>query len=491
MQGFLCCCALGLLLLPVLGSTGPQLTFGVLADVHVQGGMNHHSAQVFRQALTVLGQHRVDGVVVCGDLTQGGRIAELKTFADCWWSVFPGDRRADGGHVERLFALGDHDVEREHWFRKYRPDDLKNPQWLADMRANDIAFVDRAKVWKDVWGEDFAPIQRRTVKGYDFVLAHLVNRDEDGLRYADPLHIPGLEEFFATNSFDRSRPFFYVQHKIPRGTVGGPSQSGQDAGRTSAILSRFPNAVAFNGHKHRTATEELSLWQGAFTAVQAPGLATLLTAAGRENGRCSCEAPVSDPPQQMPQIDTTQDGSHALVVSVYADKLVIERLDVQHGGEPVADPWTVRLPNDGSVAYDRRGEGAPVPQFPANAQVSVKQVRGKDRAGTERDQLVVTFPSARATDATPRAYDYEVTALVTKGVVTRVVSQKRVYSPKCYWPPAYDTGDVTCVFARFEIPDNHESVTFVVKPLNAWGASGHEIRSVPAPYWSKGALYPF
>lgn len=82
--------------------------------------------------------------------------------------------------------------------------------------------------------------------------------------------MPGLEEFFAANSFDRVKPFFYVQHKIPRGTVGGRFQSGQDSGRTTTILSRYPNVVGFNGHKHRTATEELSLWQGAFTQIQAP-----------------------------------------------------------------------------------------------------------------------------------------------------------------------------------------------------------------------------
>ena len=35
---------------------------------------------------------------------------------------------------------------------------------------------------------------------------------------------------------------FYVQHKIPKGTVGGPTQTGQDSGRTSALLAKHPNA---------------------------------------------------------------------------------------------------------------------------------------------------------------------------------------------------------------------------------------------------------
>ena len=474
----------------------PAVRFGVLGDVHIDqrhfgepgGG---HSVEVFRTALRCLGARSVDGVVIAGDLTQDGGIAELKRLEATWREVFPGDRGPDGRHVERLFAFGDHDVEKPYLYLKYWPEKLKNRKLIDDMTTNHIAYVDRAKVWRDVFHEDFAPIMRKTVKGYDFVLAHLVNADADGLRYADPLHIPGLEAFFATNAFDRTRPFFYVQHKIPKGTVGGPHQSGQDSGRTSAVLARYPNAVGFNGHKHRTATEELSLWQGAFTQIQAPGLATLLTAAGRENSRCSCEAPCATPAQQMEPLDTRLDGSHALVVSVYGDRLLVERLDVLHGGEPVAEPWTVRLPNDGSASYAARGRTAGVPQFAADARVSVATRRGKDRAGAETDQIVVTFPPARSTATTPRAYDYEVTALLAKGVVTRVAAQKRVYSPKCYWPERHDTNDVACVFGRAEISDNHESVKFVVRPMNAWGVAGEPIESKPGAYWPKGALYPF
>lgn len=470
----------------------PRLTFGVLADVHVDemhfdepgGG---RSVVVFKTALECLRARAVDGVVICGDLTQEGRIAELERLAATWREVFPDDRRPDGERVARLFAFGDHDVERPFLLLKYWPDELKDPAVVDDLRRNHIAYVDRAKVWKTVFHEDFAPIRRVRVKGYDFVLAHLVNADEDGMRYADPLHIPGLEAFFATNAFDRAKPFFYVQHKIPRGTVGGMHQSGQDSGRTTAVLSRHPNAVGFCGHKHRSATEELSLWQGAFTQVQAPALATLLTAAGRENSRCSCEPPCATPAQQMEPLDTRLDGSHALVVSVYDERLVIERLDILHNGEAVADPWIVPVPNDGSADYARRGEHAPVPQFAAGAAVKTATRFGRDRAGAVTNQVVVSFPPARS----PRAYDYEVTAVLTKGVVSRVVSQKRVYSPKCYWPEGRDTNDVVCVFGQCEIPDNHESVVFELRPMNAWGKAGEPIRSQPAAYWPKGPLYPF
>ena len=468
----------------------PLARFGVISDVHILPSDKHRS-DVMRDALKYLDSRKVDGVVACGDLTQNGTISELQHFADIWKSVFPGDRRSDGGHVEKLFVYGDHDTEPTFYtgVLKYYKEHGTYPDWL--LKRGDIVLNDRAKQWKAAFGEDFAPIMRKRVKGFDFVLAHLVNLDEDGMRYADPLHIPGLEEFFATNTFDNVKPFFYVQHKIPKGTVGGPTQTGQDSGRTSAILAKHPNAISINGHKHRTATEELSLWQGAFTAIQSPALFTLLTAAGRENGRCSCDAALSDPPQQMQQINTIPDGSHALVLTIWPDRIVVDRVDVIHGGEPVAAPWVIKWPNDGSASFEARGKGVPAPQFAPGAQVTARKIAGSDRSGKKLAQIEVRFPPAKSTAMTPRAYDYEVRAVLRKALVTRIVATKRVYSPKCYWPEQYDTGDVACLFGRFEIPNDHDSVTFVVRPLNAWGVAGAAIESSPATYDKAKVLYPF
>ena len=462
--------------------TEPLARFGVISDIHILL-TDAHRSDVLRMALEYLDGRKVDGVVACGDLTENGTIDELQEFARIWKSVFPEDRRTDGGHVEKLFIYGDHDVEPTFTPNvvKYRREHGRFPDKI--LKRGDIVLNDRAVQWKAAFGEDFAPIMRKRVKGFDFVLAHLVNLDEDGMRYADPLHIPGLEEFFATNMFDAVRPFFYVQHKIPRGTVGGPTQTGQDSGRTSAILARHPNAIAINGHKHRSATEELSLWQGAFTALQSPALYNLLTAAGRENGNCSCDATISNPPQQMSPMKTTQDGSHALVLTIWQDRIVIDRVDVVHGGEPVAAPWVVRWPNDGSASFEQRGKGVPAPRFPSGAKVQVRKIPdGHDRAGKPGWQLEIRFPAAKSTATTPRAYDYEVQAVLQKALVTRIVSTKRVYSPKCYLAENRDTNEVVCLFGRFEIPDDHDSITFVVRPLNAWGVFGAEIRSEPAAY---------
>ena len=50
---------------------------------------------------------------------------------------------------------------------------------------------------------------------------------------------------------------------------------------------------------------------------------------------------------------------------------------------------------------------------------------------------------------------------------------------------------MTCLFGRFEIPNDHDSVTFEVRPLNAWGKPGEPIMTEPATYDKAKVLYPF
>ena len=475
----------------------PKAVIGLLSDVHLKAlspdpdpEFDVRSVETFRRALEWLDSEKADGVVVSGDLTQLGMIPELKKFAAVWESVFPGNRRRNGEKVEPLFIFGDHDVETFSSFVDDYRNLFRKEGTLERHLEQDLALHDRAKQWEACFHEPFAPIRRRTVKGYDFVLAHLDHLDVPGMRHGDPLHIPGLEEFFATNRFDNSKPFFYVQHKIPKGTVGGPTQTGQDDGRTTAILSRYPNAVAFCGHKHRSAVEELSLWQGAFTTVQLPALQRLLTAAGRENSRASCEAACATPPQQMEMLGNVTPGAHAMLMKIYEGFIVIERVDAEHGFEPVADPWTMRLPNDGSAAYAARRAVAKTPAFAEGAKAEVKRVNGRDRAGHEVRQLEVSFPPAVSPDGT-RAYDYEVTPVLVKGVVERRLVTKRVYSPNAFYPPRFETDPVVCRFAFGELSDNHDTLRFEVRPLNAWGDAGGTIETEPAAFDPAPPQYAF
>ena len=118
------------------------------------------------------------------------------------------------------------------------------------------------------------------------------------------------------------------------------------------------------------------------------------------------------------------------------------------------------------------------PAFPVDARVTVVTRKGRNRARREHDQVVVTFPPARATATTPRAYDYLVTAEVREKGVWKPLLARAVFSPGCYRPDAEETVPVTCVFAAAELgPASKEELRFSVVPRDSFGRAGKALQS--------------
>lgn len=461
--------------LPLSGKV--RLRFGVLADIHVSGS---ETCDTFKNALRYFDGRRADGVLVCGDLADFGLESELGHVADAWYEVFPDGRRSDGEPIVNLMHYGDHDMSD---IRKRRRD----YEARKDFYDRQAIIRDPAGCWERCFHEKWEPIQVKMVKGYTFVLGHH--------QYGTPENrkgnvVLGVDKVLSEISIDPGKPFFYSQHRIYKNTAGGPDVWGQESGIVGEILSQYPNAIAFCGHGHVTCTDDRNLWQGAFTALEVPSLKYLLQHAGRENGfslndqqgsRDGNGGGAVKPASQMP-VMVTYDGVHrqGYFVSVYDDRIVIERLDFGHGTEEVAPPWTIPLVSgrpDRSLTFAARAARTPPPHFGADAKVQVVEIEGKDRNGVATAQFRVCFPPALTDGASPRAMDYEVTAEIVKGDVVRIAAQKRVYSPNIDFAEARETNPVVCIFAKDEICSNRDALRFVVRPVNVWGAKGPKICS--------------
>ena len=148
----------------------PLLKVGVISDVHilVAGDSRWQSCEVFEKALRLYDSMRADAVLLCGDIAYCGLVAELECAASIWKKVFPEGRRSDGEPIVQLFELGDHDLggfaHKYQWALKNSadPDAVNHPLVDADIPA----------VWERLFGEKWTPIQLKTVKGYNFVVAH-------------------------------------------------------------------------------------------------------------------------------------------------------------------------------------------------------------------------------------------------------------------------------------------------------------------------------
>lgn len=447
----------------------PKLVFGAISDVHISSlrdGKSGYAGDTvhLEKAFTYFRDHGADGVVIAGDMANDGLLDQLVLVGNTWKKVFPGNRGLGGKHVEKLFVYGNHD------------------RWMGARRGRPTVGPNYAESWRTAFDEDYDEILIKEVKGYRFVLNHLLEYPADGA-YA---------EFIANHRrfLTGSKPFFYVQHYHPRGTCSAPWTWGQDNGVVTKILSSFPNAVAFSGHSHTPLCDDRTVWQGAFTSIGTASLRYLIPFGGRENSVVFGARRDLLPDQQMRQIDCS-DGKNGLLVSVYDDCLVLARRDFQYD-LPVGADWVIPWPRDNSFAFAPRAARASVPEFPVGAAVTITKGRGKTRKGVPMPQTTVTFPNVRGP---VRAFDYEVVVECEDVDTTKILATKRVYSDGYYRAPEKDVKQVSCVFGDNELTapaykswDSMRKVVplttqaaarwrFVVRPCNCFGGKGKAIYS--------------
>ena len=478
-------------------SGAPNLRVGLLSDIHMSGPSD---TVWFEKALRYFDAQKVDAVAITGDLTRYARIAEMKYTPDVWFKVFPGDRRSDGGHVERLFITGNHDLDA--WNESGRPPfGFKD---RADARQNCFYF-NREKVWEEFFHEKYRPVMVKTCKGYVFVMRNWIpflGNPEKCRDFPDlPLETSPLKEVLSKldGRLPKGRPFFYLQHDQIDGTVNAPwllggekFNNGYDDGLARSCLKAYPNCLALTGHSHYSLTDEMSIWQGEFTAVNCSCLGGYaFSYPGRENGFAGPDFH-RKPPFEMDKFDH-QAVHQGLVMDVYDDRIVFKRLDLAEG-RSLGPDWVVSLfggrtvPPHGMPKYDfaSRAKAAKAPQFAADAKVSVRRIKegfrrtaggfgGLDKSDPH-PQFEVSFPPVTTASSPSRAFEFAVSAEIRDGDLVQVAAEKRVLSPNAMQAEAKDVAPCACVFSASVVPSNCK-VRFSVVPMDCWGNRGRAIVS--------------
>ena len=444
-----------------------RLKFGVLSDIHITEKPN--SCDILEKAFLRFCKSNVDAVIIAGDLADHGFIPELLRVGETWRKVFPGNRREDGGVVEKVFVTGNHDIDAWH----YRGP--KKRGITREKNGDIILEFHLADAWRKAFDEEYSPMYIKTIKGYPFVG---VNYDKEG-SYLKPDAISSFLEGHR-KTLEGDKPFFYVQHYHPKGTCSAPWVWGQDAGYSTAALSKFPNAVAFSGHSHTPLTDDRTLWRGNFTSIGAASLRYLYPFGGRENS-CVCGEMEKWCKDQMPVVikETSHQGQ---IVSVYDDCMVIERIDFKHN-LPAAPDWIVPVPAVAS-SFEERAKKAGVPKFAADAKVKVERINGETRNKKKLEQFVVSFPNIRPNGKGVRPFDFRVEVEAMNVDRSCIWATKRVYSPHFCWAAKKDAPTVICVFACSDLPrencvpdERGRRFRFVVSPANSFGVHGPAIRS--------------
>jgi predicted phosphodiesterase len=442
----------------------PRLVFGVIADVHIGGKPD--AAETLEKTLRLLDKRGVDAVLCAGDIAHSGHIGEIEKFAEVWNKVFPGGRGSDGRAVELMISTGNHDVGG--WGGRWNG--FSEERMLAERFDYKDNF---RKTWERLFGMKWELVWRREVKGYTFI----------GSQWSSLK--PPIEEYFRNHAGELrgSKPFFYCQHAHPKDTCHGAYGNGSwDDGASVRALSAFPNAVAFSGHSHRSLADERAVWQGAFTSIGAGCIHEGGLDYNYDNGSAfwhpSFKRNLMSPLQNPSGWGGDDEGGNFEIVEVFDSRLVVHRLSVAYGGEPIAPAWTVPIPAvaGGSFDFAVRKAKRSAPQFSADAKVRIEdcprghRLASKARAG--EPCVYVSFPAAEPVDGC-RVFDYVVTAEAAG--VGRV--EKKIMAAGFARPGARAGQPGECLFSAAELPKS-DRIVFTVVPRDCFGLSGRPISAV-------------
>lgn len=478
---------------------GPNLRVGILSDIHVT---SLGDSSWFEKALRYFDSIKVDAVLITGDLTTWNKKHEFEAVATTWFKVFPNDCRSDGVRIERLFLTGNHDVDG--WC--YGGARFKT---RAEAEPESF-FFHREEFWKELFHEDYKPIVVKEVKGYTFILRNWMSliENERPNEMTSGFHNEKtpIKSVLAElgDKLRAGKPFFYGQHEQLDDTVnatwlvkGRKWGNGQIPSITRDCLSTYPNCIAFSGHSHNSLTDERSIWQGAFTAINcscARGYA--FTPPGRENG-FSCPDFNRKPPFEMEKFDH-QAVRQGLVMEVFDDRITFQRREFTYD-QILGEDWVLPIfaggalvPPNGTPKYDfkSRAAAASGPVFAKSAKVSVEWVekgyrRTADGTGaldrsSPHPQYKVSFPPITRKGSPSRGFDFKVVCEARTADDVKVVETRSVFSPNVYQAESRDTAACSCNFPADHIPTTEET-RFVVTPFDCWGNAGAPIASA----WQK------
>ena len=407
--------------LPALAvpETKPVLRFGFMTDTHV--GKTVASCARVRQALELFREKGVELVINGGDIADWHYPTGYAAYRQVFDEVFAG-----GAKPREIYAYAWHDSYA--WKGRPRSETAVHaPEAFEDVRK----LLKAPNAHTDII----------RIKGCTFLVFPQFTGQKGFLSWQE--YESRVAQACGENP---GKPVFVVDHVPPRGTVYDSYNWGNP--RTREILGRYPQVVDLSGHVHGSLRNDLLIWQGEFTVVNAGCLQVW-------NGLLAA----NDAPGKQ--------SYGVLTVDVHADRLVVRRWDVRDRSEICADrPWVVPLPFAAAGAPyspDRLRAAEPVPAFAPDDRLSVV---------AEGDPFVgfrLTFPECSA-----RAMLYRLAAQHRRPDGTwGTFTWCETFSD--YWMHPKDrTGCVKFLF-RAGFFRSSVSYRFVVTPVSPHGVAGRPL----------------
>ena len=414
----------------------PNLVFGILSDSHLMvggdGKLPHPNfpLRYVHNAMKLFKSRSIDAFVHLGDAAHRGCVREWEFHKELFDDVF-GKRGA--GVPEKIIIVGNHEYfGHDARIKKIWPDPKA---WTENAIRADVA-----RHYERVWGETFAAVLHKEVKGCHFFGRHWETPES------------ALSDFVNAHAGECSlagaKPFFLLSHA-------------RNHFKCRADLKAFPNALAFFGHWHQSNADWKSIYHsdGLFPEI--------CCGACRHDGGNTLDANESvlkarETSSEKNYHSNKVPSRQAMVVSVYDDMVVFERHEVGLGGKLGPD-WVLPLGQYKPHPFTR-GELKKVigsPEFPPKAKlVAEKATKGA---------IKIKIPPA---DGNPdsRVFAYDV---VVVGDDPKARLFKSVYFEGCNVAPGHEPnhGITEVEIPVAELPAG-KNLTIAVRPVSSLGTKG-------------------
>ena len=169
-------------------------------------------------------------------------------------------------------------------------------------------------------------------------------------------------------------------------------------------------------------------------------------------------------------------GGQGFFVSVYDDRMVVERIDIEEDCAEGAPAWIVPL-SCGEKPYDfaSRAAASVAPQFPSDAKLRIDTRNTENRSGKWVIVMNCEFPSA-VPPAGGRVFDYEIRIVPKDGSKPMA---KKFLSPAYSRMAKYEPKGQRFWFDVAELP---QDVDYVVE-VRAFNCFGKESRPLVSGVW--------
>lgn len=357
-KGFLEGLGLSLATAPSAWAVDAQPVFraGLLTDTHVLD--TAASCRLVAKAMEFFLREQADVVCHLGDLADVFTPAGFDAYRQAVDQTFQGREPlmlyAFGGHDRRGYTLppGETDVDEGVW--KVMRERLKIPH----ARYETVEF-----------------------RGYPFVVvpdrfeeARVAKMIEDAV-----LSHPGL-------------PVFVLEHEPAYDTTHDSIAWGNKTIRR--ICDRWPQVIHLSGYTHGSHRNELNIWQGGFTEINAGCLQVWSGEAANTSRRATAKR---------------EEG--VMLMDVYKDRVVVRQFSLTTGEEyRPFEPWEFPLPFDAKTApyrAEERQKSSRPPTWPGLAVLRARRVEEPGFRGVR-----VEFPAATLLDGT---YRYQVVVTDASG----------------------------------------------------------------------------